>query len=452
MMLNGALGKYRCACGLVFPNSQQKASHCKHCETHKLRKAEQLARAVQSAAQNGRAALSKTEVWRSEYSDAIAAVFAGMRVASMVPQDEQPAKRRKIESWVQDRPDTGSLAFAINCGKVRKVVAVVGPLAAEDEYDGRHPTCAHILVRLLYDRGLLSRCYSVGPPGLVEHAVGIPAGFVVALSDAHRAASCANPACAAEFPADRFGQQPAPGRCPRCAGAVRPAPLQTLELDLTDCDVLVFLGASVRAPPASGVFGSAALRADTIRLVVGQPQGEPPASAVRDVEMAGNVQLECAKFLARLGWSGDMHALSARYIGQCQAQGVPVPAPSSQAYAVGDRVYVMVEDESWAPSFVEECLEMPLCQWMYRVSVPGRCGPLYVHPQRLVAAKSEAVVVERTPPSSYLQSATAPHLPPIVLAPLACTSQPEDTIAQTPRSSVDMAAARRMNIGFLVDA
>jgi len=196
-----------------------------------------------------------------------------------------------------------------------------------------HPTPTHCFIRLLQDKGLLTRCYTQNIDGL-ERKVGIQERK---LTEAHGTLSrvlCAK--CKKEHPKEKLYQSndtDGVPRCEECKGLLRPDIVffgenlnwsyPEVKADLENVDLVIVMGTSLMVNPFAGLVnliknGCAILVVNRFmpktlfsvrrrRAMAAKLRGKPPPR--KEAFMQGDCDMSLVWLANELGWNDDVEGL-----------------------------------------------------------------------------------------------------------------------------------------------
>lgn len=261
---------------------------------------------------------------------------AGLSTAAGIPDFRSPdsglyARLKKDDSF--DIPSPESI-FHIDYFKDNPMPFVK---LAQELFPGKfNPTKSHFFLRLLQEKGLLSRLYTQNIDGL-ERRAGIADEKLVEAHGSFHTASCVE--CREPQDVDLVKMEIWNGRAARCSvpecnGLVKPdivffgealSPIfqQMSEQDLPACKLLIILGTSLKVQPFAGlverVSGSCprlllnqeqVTGGDMFKAMLGMPTGlDFSDKSYRDVFQGGHCDDSCEKIATLLGWKEDLDTL-----------------------------------------------------------------------------------------------------------------------------------------------
>jgi len=209
--------------------------------------------------------------------------------------------------------------------------------------DDLKPTISHYFLRLLHEKNLLKRIYTMNLDDLEEKA-GIPANKIVQAAGSFSSCTCLRKSCK-----NKLGKQETKlciqrsatviPRCHLCNGLLKPDicfvgdPLiqrffQLSVKDLRNCDLLLVMGSSLAHYPFDGLLDLLPLHVP--RLGINLKKYPPPTELevlmgvvdnnnwwkfnevdnYRDVCMEGEADKICLDLAERLGWKEDLETIS----------------------------------------------------------------------------------------------------------------------------------------------
>ena len=191
------------------------------------------------------------------------------------------------------------------------------------------PTPAHLFVRLLYEKGLLLRCYTQNVDGL-ERMAGVPDKLLVEAHGSFHRAHCAERRCRAPYDAARLlqavqvgGAMQSPPRCERCGrGLVKPAivffgePLphrfrETLREDVRAASLCIVMGTSLTVAPV--MYIPDMVRRDVPRVLLNRTPAGRIGARRRDGVLLADVQHSVQRLAELCGWEADLGKLERRH-------------------------------------------------------------------------------------------------------------------------------------------
>lgn len=258
---------------------------------------------------------------------------AGISTSAGIPDFRSPGSGlyTRLEKYSLPKPEA---MFSLDY--FRSNPAPFCELAMELWPGSFNPTPCHHFIRLLYDKGLLQRCYTQNIDSL-ELLAGLPAELLVQAHGSFQAAHVidTDPEMAVDARELRDALQAGESRwralCERSGGLVKPKitffgealPLRFTELhraDMAACDLLVILGTSLAVAPCNGLVAKVGV--DVPRLLVnrddvgrcewmfgGLRHHLEDGSNHRDVFHACEIDAGVQALAAHLGWASDLETL-----------------------------------------------------------------------------------------------------------------------------------------------
>ncbi|XP_063301437.1 NAD-dependent protein deacetylase sirtuin-3-like isoform X2 [Pelobates fuscus] len=192
---------------------------------------------------------------------------------------------------------------------------------AKELYPGKYkPNIVHYFVKLLYDKGLLLRCYTQNIDGL-ERLAGIPPTKLVEAHGTFSSASCH--LCYSPFPANEAKDCIMNGRSPRCKtcyGVVKPdivffgedlpKRFRKFTKDFPRADLLIIMGTSLKIEPFAKIVDAVQPNVPRLLLnrdLVGPFKTKHPKST--DVAALGELCDLTRRFVRSLHWQDEMKGI-----------------------------------------------------------------------------------------------------------------------------------------------
>lgn len=194
---------------------------------------------------------------------------------------------------------------------------------AKELYPGKfYPNYVHYFLRLLHEKGVLSRVYTQNIDGL-ERIAGVPTQKLVEAHGSFRTAMCAQ--CQEPHNPNELKQQILNNKLPRCQcktcwGLVKPGIVffgedlpRRFYLYLTDCpqaDLILIMGTSLEVEPFGSIVDMSRHRVPRVlfnKCAVGpfRRKNRRP----NDVVVEGDIVHSIRDFVQRLGWTEDLDTL-----------------------------------------------------------------------------------------------------------------------------------------------
>ena len=249
---------------------------------------------------------------------------AGISVSAGIPDFRSPVTGlySQLQKYRLDRPeDIFTLSFF-------KQNPMPFHTLARELFPGRfQPTPTHYFLKLLHEKGLLTRVYTQNIDSL-ESQAGLPSDLIVAAHgnfDSCHCLTCGEEHATAYFESAVLGGKETPSicRCSRhkCNGLVKPdivffgenLPDRFFSLqrdDIRSCDLLIVMGTSLVVYPFAGLCDVVA--EEIPRLLINRElAGDfedtlPLADNHRDAAFLGDCDDGCRELAALLGWSEDL--------------------------------------------------------------------------------------------------------------------------------------------------
>jgi NAD-dependent deacetylase sirtuin 2 len=209
---------------------------------------------------------------------------------------------------------------------------------AKELFPGKfNPTPCHYFLRLLHEKGLLSRLYSQNIDTL-ERRAGVPGEKLVEAHGTFYSSHCLTPSCNSEYDMEwmkeRIFEDTVPS-CDKCNALVKPdiiffgesLPSRFFRLsnqDFPECDLLIVIGTSLTVQPFASLIES--VPSKTPRLLINKTKCGHSGSVsqylglgtglqfdsesnYRDVMWLGSCDELCQELATKLGWSHDLEEL-----------------------------------------------------------------------------------------------------------------------------------------------
>jgi len=178
-----------------------------------------------------------------------------------------------------------------------------------------HPNLGHYFLKLLEDKGKLSRVYTQNIDGL-EAASGLPGSKVIEAHGTFTTAHCTSCGGGADIQEVRAtilaDRDPV---CPSCGGWVKPSIVffgealpprffDEAEEDCEFCDLLICMGTSLEVYPFAGIVD--APKHQTSRLLINYDLVGSIGARPNDMAMLGDIVMSVERICERLEWKEDL--------------------------------------------------------------------------------------------------------------------------------------------------
>lgn len=193
---------------------------------------------------------------------------------------------------------------------------------AKELYPGNFiPSYAHYFIRLLYEKGLLRKCYTQNIDTL-EHIAGLPSEALVEAHGSFRSASCirCGKGYTSEYVKDIIFKDEIPlCQNPKCNGLVKPDIVffgenlpkkfwMLKDSDFKKCPLLIIIGTSLAVQPFASLVDSVDSKCHRL-LINREAVGPFETYDNRNMMMLGDIQMMVHKLVDLLGWQGDIEEL-----------------------------------------------------------------------------------------------------------------------------------------------
>jgi len=180
------------------------------------------------------------------------------------------------------------------------------------------PNKGHYFIKLLEEKGKLSRYYTQNVDGL-DNLVQITPEKMIEAHGTFSSASCVN--CKKSYPVERLKEDllnDITSTCPSCKGYIKPDLVffgealpkrffDEAEMDCLFADLLICIGTSLEVYPFAGIVD--APRHDTARLLINNDLVGSFGARPNDSALLGDIELSVTSICNKLDWTDDIQEL-----------------------------------------------------------------------------------------------------------------------------------------------